>query len=131
MMYACGHDSTGERNPEYERLLPHQRMGMSSGQCPKCVELRDKHVMRDGFCTCPADLLQDKDHWKVCPETLVKVSDNIQSPQIIGPDPEILAIMRLFLEKYEVLSEKDRSAYGEFIRCMMNPPVIFNNVEEK
>lgn len=76
---------------------------------------RNRHVRRDGFCTCDADLLQDKDHWKVCPETLVKVSDNIQSPRIIGPDPEILAIMRLFLEKYEVLEAGDREMYRKVI----------------
>jgi hypothetical protein len=142
MMYACGHDSNGERSVEYEQLLPHQRMPMSSGQCPKCVALRNrhfsdlygeegkrneesfyKHVKRDGFCTCPADQLLDKDHWKVCPETRVLVSE---PARLIQTDPEILKIARIFLEKYEILSEKDRSAYSQFISCLMNPPMVFN-----
>ena len=113
MMYSCGHDSNGERNPEYEALLPHQRMSMSSGQCPKCVELRNSYSSTDWY------------H-----KNKIKFEES-KPVQIIPPDPEILKIARLYLEKYEVLSEKDRSAYGDFIRCLMNPPVIFNNVEEK
>lgn len=36
-MYSCGHNSKGERVPEYELLPPERRMPMSTGLCPKCV----------------------------------------------------------------------------------------------
>ena len=108
MMYSCGHDSQGERNLEYENLLPHQRMGMSSGQCPKCVELRNKG--RD----------PDLREWP-------KIKfESAEPAQIIHRDPEILAIMRLFLEKYEVLEAGDREMYRKAISCFMNPPMIFD-----
>lgn len=111
-MYSCGHDSNGERNFEYENLLPHQRMAMSSGQCPKCLELRDNLHSHD---------------WH---NVAIFESGGTQSPKIIGPDPEILKIARLFLEKYEVLSEKDRSAYSGFISCLMNPPLVWKREEK-
>ena len=107
MMYACGHDERGERNLEYENLLPHQRMSMSNGQCPKCVQLRNK---RQSF------------HFDE--GAGIKIG-NFSSPQIIGPDPEILAIMRLFLEKYEILADEDRKAYRNVIAVIMNPPLAF------
>ena len=107
MLYACGHDSNGERNPEYEALLPHQRMPMSSGQCPKCVELRNRHIVPESG-------------WD-------KIKFESYKPTHIIPiDPEILKIARIFLEKYEVLSDKDRIAYSTFINCLMNPPLVFD-----
>ena len=112
MMYACGHDERGERNLAYENLLPNQRMPTSNSQCPKCVELRNSYSSTDWY------------H-----KNKIKFEES-KPVQIIPPDPEILKIARLFLEKYEVLSDKDRSAYGEYIRCLMSPPLVFN-VEEK
>ncbi len=56
---------------------------------------------------------------------MIRIQNN-SSVQVIPPDPEILKIARLFLEKYEVLSERDRSAYSRFISCLMNPPLICN-----
>jgi len=109
MMYACGHDSNGERCVDYEQLLPHQRMTMSSGQCPKCVELRYKFDSTGSY---KGEVGK------------IKNIENASFPQITLPDPEILKIVRLFLEKYEVLSEKDRSAYSRFISCLMNSPLI-------
>ena len=108
MMYSCGHDSQGERNLEYENLLPHQRMGMSSGQCPKCVELRNKG--RD----------PDLREWP-------KIKfESAEPAQIIHRDPEILAIMRLFLEKYEILAAKDREMYSKAILALVNPQLSFD-----
>ena len=109
MMYACGHDQNGERNFEYENLLPYQRMTMSSGQCPKCVELRNRHQIPD---------LYDGFAFKL---------GNTPSPKIIGPDPEILAIMRLFLEKYEILASGDREMYSKALSAFMNPPMLAFN----
>lgn len=37
MMYSCGHNLKGEEVPDYWKLLPHQRMPLSTGVCPKCV----------------------------------------------------------------------------------------------
>jgi hypothetical protein len=108
-MYSCGHDSNGERNPEYEKLLPHQRMGMSSGQCPKCVELRNKRQSPD---------------YRDWPK--IKF-ESAEPARITPPDPDILAIMRLFLEKYEALADEDRAAYRKYIVLLTNPPLAFNS----
>jgi hypothetical protein len=81
---------------------------MSSGQCPKCVELRNRN------------LVTDLPEW---PKIKFK---SAEPARIIGPDPEILAIMRLFLEKYEVLAEEDREAYRKYISLLTNPPLAFN-----
>ena len=108
MMYACGHDSQGERNLEYENLLPHQRMSMSNGQCPKCVKLRDRNLVTD------------------LPEWPKIKFHSAEPARVIGPDPEILAIMRLFLEKYETLASADRETYSRAISCFMNPPMIYD-----
>ena len=104
MMYACGHDQNGERNLEYEELLPHQRMPMSNGQCPKCVDLRNR-VNLNNY------------------EVGIRQYD---PPRIIAPDPEILAIMRLFLEKYEILAAKDREMYSKAILALVNPQLSFD-----
>jgi hypothetical protein len=108
MMYSCGHDSQGERNLEYEKLLPHQRMSMSSGQCPNCVALRNRHQIAD---------LPARGEFKL---------GTLSVRELIPPDPEILKIARLFLEKYEILSDEDRRAYRGFISCLINPPLAFN-----
>jgi hypothetical protein len=110
-MYACGHDSNGERNLEYEKLLPHQRMSMSSGQCPKCMELRNKRPSTDVF-----------GHGEI---KMGNVWDS-NPAQMIPSDPEIFKIMRLFLEKYEVLAERDKEFYRKAISCFVNPPLIYD-----
>jgi hypothetical protein len=113
MMYACGHDSNGERNPEYEALPFERRMSMSSGQCPKCMELRNQRQSPD---------------YRDWPK--IKF-ENAKPVQVIGPDPEILAIMRLFLEKYEVLASADREMYSKAISSFANPPLAFDAHREK
>lgn len=40
-MYLCGHNEKGERVPEYQALLPHERMLPSTGLCSKCVTHND------------------------------------------------------------------------------------------
>jgi hypothetical protein len=115
MMYSCGHDSNGERCPEYEALLPHQRMPMSSGQCPKCREMRYRFDTTGSY---RGEAIK------------IKNIENASSVQVIPPDPEILKIARIFLEKYEILSEKDRSAYSGFISSLMNPPFIYNKEDK-
>lgn len=44
MMYSCGHNSEGENVPEYWKLLPHERMPASSGECTKCRQDRDRYI---------------------------------------------------------------------------------------
>ena len=45
-------------------------------------------------------------------------------PRVILPDPEILAILRLFLERYEALELEDRKLYRPLIAALVNPPMI-------
>jgi hypothetical protein len=52
------------------------------------------------------------------------------SPQVVCPDPEILAIMRLFLEKYEVLASADREMYSKAISSFANPPLVFKSEDK-
>lgn len=47
-----------------------------------------------------------------------------QPPRIVRPDPEILAILRLFLEKYEALAEQDRILYRRVLAALTNPPLV-------
>jgi hypothetical protein len=57
-------------------------------------------------------------------QVTTKSSDPIRTP----PDPNILAILRLYLEKYEVLADKDRDLYRNLIVMLANPIFVVNAV---
>ena len=41
------------------------------------------------------------------------------------PDPEMIKIVRLYLEKYEVLAEEDKKLYRRVVAMIVNPPIVF------
>lgn len=45
---------------------------------------------------------------------------------ILQPNADIVRIIILFLEKYEILSDQDRKSIGLFVKCASNPPLIYN-----
>ena len=46
------------------------------------------------------------------------------SVAVTPPDPNILAVLRLFLEKYETLAEEDRKLYRGVIAMAFNPLMV-------
>jgi hypothetical protein len=44
-------------------------------------------------------------------------------PTLIPPDPGLIRLCCLFLEKYEALAEEDRVLYRELVRVVANPPL--------
>jgi hypothetical protein len=46
------------------------------------------------------------------------------TPTFTPPDPNLLAIVRLYLERYEILSEDDRRTIGQIVRMTANPPMM-------
>lgn len=40
------------------------------------------------------------------------------------PNPDLIHLARLFLEKYELLAEEDRKLFRGLIRSIANPPMI-------
>jgi hypothetical protein len=49
--------------------------------------------------------------------------------QFTPPNPDFLAILRLYLEKYDALAEEDRALYREVVRMIVNPPIIMTEKE--
>ena len=47
-----------------------------------------------------------------------------QSLKFIPPNPDFLAIARLYLEKYSILADEDRKLYRGMLLQMANPPMI-------
>jgi hypothetical protein len=45
---------------------------------------------------------------------------------VIPPDPNLVNILRLFLEKYDILEAEDRKTIGQAIRMIGNPLMIMN-----
>ena len=56
--------------------------------------MSERHAPRSGFCHCEADELQDKDHWKVCPETIVRE----RIAQMEGPKEPRIEIRETFMK---------------------------------
>jgi hypothetical protein len=54
---------------------------------------------------------------------------SMTQPTILAPDPELIKIVRLYLEKYEVLADEDRKMYRQLIVMIVNPPVIVNSAK--
>ena len=52
------------------------------------------------------------------------------SVTFIPPDPEIVNIIRLFLEKYELLAEDDKKMYRKLISIFANPPLNYERGDE-
>lgn len=50
-------------------------------------------------------------------------------PIFIPPNPDFLAIARLYLEKYETLADEDRKLYRGMLLQMANPPMIVQKDE--
>ena len=48
----------------------------------------------------------------------------MESFALTPPDPDILALLRLYLEKYEALAEEDRKLLCGVLWMLMNPPVV-------
>ena len=42
----------------------------------------------------------------------------------IGPNPDILAIIRLYLERYPDLADEDRKLLRGVVAMLMNPPLV-------
>lgn len=44
---------------------------------------------------------------------------------------DVLRVIVLFLEKYEILSEQDRDSISLFVKCAANPPLLYKKCEGK
>jgi hypothetical protein len=57
---------------------------------------------------------------------VTQIRFNPSTPTVIPPDPNLVVIVRLFLEKYEILEAEDRKTIGQAIRMISNPLMIMN-----
>lgn len=48
---------------------------------------------------------------------------------IIPPDQNLIAITRLYLEKYEILADEDRALYRRIIALIACPAIIMKGTE--
>lgn len=51
----------------------------------------------------------------------------VQMPRFIPPDPELIKIARLFLEKYDSLTGEDKVLYRRLLLNILNPPMIIRD----
>jgi hypothetical protein len=53
------------------------------------------------------------------------------APTAVPPSPDLLAITRLYLEKYELLAEEDRAIYRKVLWMIASPVLVAGEVKEK
>jgi hypothetical protein len=56
--------------------------------------------------------------------TQIVVGDLKSSGIVTSFNPDLLAIIRFYLEKYDALAEEDRKLYRGLIAMMANPPMM-------